>query len=52
MVPGEILKLINGYATLYGNINLFKTCKYFYYYKDIFYQSYIFDYNKISILLI
>ncbi len=50
MVPEEIFKKINDYSVVFGsmNINMYKTCKYFYYYKSIFYKSYIFDYNKMN----
>ena len=37
MLPGEILEMIN------TNINLFKTCKRYYFHKSIFYKEYIAD---------
>jgi hypothetical protein len=43
-VPREIFDLITNYES---NINLFKTCKQFYWHKDSFYKTNIFDYEKI-----
>jgi hypothetical protein len=35
MVPREIFEMIN------TNINLYKTCRSFYFYKDVFYRTYV-----------
>lgn len=40
-VSEEIFKLINS-----GNVNLYKTCHYFYYYIEIFYKQYKVDMNR------
>src|SRR5665647_1840422 len=45
MIPEEIFNLIQ------GNIQLYQTCKYFYYYRYLYYQSYVVSDSKINLVI-